>query len=271
MNGALSRGGTAALDGRSSAARAIARWKAEVAADLGDDLSTAERTLLEAAAGDVALLVVADAWLKENAGQVVNRRRRTFVPLVAERLRVASHLAELLKILGTKRRPPQVDALTRLRTWKARELPAAPVPAEVVAPPGEEKAKPEGQAPAAQEIVPGGGKDEAEVVVVEARPAPEPAPRQETKQERCPYCAGRGRLGKGTMNAPWTPCPYCQPKPPKPEPVVAEPGDAGAHLAATRATMGRAELAAQPSEFLDLEAEIDRRDGEAAKIWGPRN
>lgn len=52
MERALSRGGLSALDGRSAAARAVARWKADVEADLAGDLTTAKQTLLEAAAGD---------------------------------------------------------------------------------------------------------------------------------------------------------------------------------------------------------------------------
>lgn len=90
---AASRAGLSAPDGRSTQARALKVWKAQVAADLGDDLSAQQRTLLDVAAVDMALLSVADAWLKEHAGEVVNKRKRTFVPLVLERLRVASHLA----------------------------------------------------------------------------------------------------------------------------------------------------------------------------------
>jgi hypothetical protein len=97
---ATSRNGLSALAGRSSAARAIKLWQAQIAADLGEDLSAQQRTLLDVAAVDMALLAIADAWLKENADALIDRRRRTFVPLVAERLRVASHLANLLKTLG---------------------------------------------------------------------------------------------------------------------------------------------------------------------------
>jgi hypothetical protein len=50
-------------------ALALAKWKVDVSSNLGDDLSTAERTLLEVAAGDMALLATADAWLRENPGR----------------------------------------------------------------------------------------------------------------------------------------------------------------------------------------------------------
>lgn len=109
---ATTRDGLSALDGRATQARAIKLWTAQVAADLGGDLSAQELTLLDVAAVDMALLAAADAWLKENAGQVVNKRKRTFVPLVKERLAVAAHLAELLKTLGTKRRARPLPSLS---------------------------------------------------------------------------------------------------------------------------------------------------------------
>ncbi len=111
MAASLSRDGLSALDGRSTQARAIKVWKAQVSADLGDDLSAQELTLLEVAAVDMALLTVADTWLRENAAGVINKRKRTFVPLVKERLAVASHLAELLRVLGTKRRARPLPSL----------------------------------------------------------------------------------------------------------------------------------------------------------------
>jgi hypothetical protein len=113
---ALSRSGLSALDGRSALARAVRDWKAAVAEDLGGDvtLSQAQRTLLEAAAVDVVLLGVADAWLRENASSVVNKRKRAFVPLVEQRLRVATHLAGLLETLGLKRVPKPVPTLGEL-------------------------------------------------------------------------------------------------------------------------------------------------------------
>jgi hypothetical protein len=42
---ATSRAGLSALDGRSSTARAIRLWQAQIASDLGDELSSQERTL----------------------------------------------------------------------------------------------------------------------------------------------------------------------------------------------------------------------------------
>jgi hypothetical protein len=159
---ALTKGGLSALDGRSAAARAVGRWKAAVEADLGD-LSTAERTLLDAAAGDVALLAVADSWLREHAETVINRRRKTFAPLVAERLRVASHLADLLRTLGLKRRAREVN----LREYLASRPASPSAPAEATKGAGGangEGASPESAAPDAQNA-PAGREEDADGLI----------------------------------------------------------------------------------------------------------
>lgn len=131
MQAALTKRGISALDGRSASARHVARWKADVTADLGGDLSTAKRTLLEVAAMDVALLAVADSWLREHAAGVINRKRKTFVPLVTERLRVAAHLADVLKLLGLERKArevPSLDELSRQLIAERTQEPPAEVP-----------------------------------------------------------------------------------------------------------------------------------------------
>ncbi|MBI3932396.1 MAG: hypothetical protein HY317_03195 [Acidobacteria bacterium] len=111
---ALSNRGISALDGRSALARAVRDWRAAVASDLGGEegLSQAQRTVLDVAAQDVVLLTVADSWLRENAEAVINRRYRRFVPLVEQRLKVASHLTGLLEKLGLERRAREIPRLS---------------------------------------------------------------------------------------------------------------------------------------------------------------
>ena len=119
---ALSKGGISALDGRSAIARAVRDWRASVAGDLGGEevLSQQQRTLLDVAAQDVVLLSVADGWLRENAEKIVNKRRRALVPLVEQRLKVASHLTGLLKDLGLERRAKALPGLRELMTQAAQ-------------------------------------------------------------------------------------------------------------------------------------------------------
>ena len=124
---ALSKRGISALDGRSAIARAVRDWRAAVASDLGGDelLSQQQRTLLDVAAQDVVLLTVADGWLRENAEKIVNRRRRALVPLVEQRLKVASHLTGLLKDLGLERKAKVIPSLVEHLRRYDQEPPGA--------------------------------------------------------------------------------------------------------------------------------------------------
>jgi hypothetical protein len=141
---ALSRRGISALDGRSAIARAVKDWRAAVAVDLGGEavLSRAELTLLDIAAQDIVLLSVADSWLRENAAGIINRRRRAFVPLVEQRLKVATHLAGLLETLGLKRAVKDVPSLAQLLASRA----ARPHDARPAPPASEESTRPAGAA-----------------------------------------------------------------------------------------------------------------------------
>jgi hypothetical protein len=125
--------GLAALDGRSALARSIRAWKADVVADMGgpDNLSRAQATLIDAAARDLALLEVADAFLLEQGGRIVDRTKRAFVPLVEQRLKVMDHLGRTLAMLGLKRvaRPVQSLAEVLASASRVAPSPAAPLPA----------------------------------------------------------------------------------------------------------------------------------------------
>jgi len=94
-------------------ARTVRDWRQEIESDLGGEaqLSRAQQTLLDLAARDVVLLMQADAFLLELGPGVVNRRRRAYVPLVAQRQAVASHLAEMLKTLGLRRHAREAPRL----------------------------------------------------------------------------------------------------------------------------------------------------------------
>jgi hypothetical protein len=111
LKAALKRRGLRALDGRSSLARNVAAWRAEVIQDLGGDLSRAEATVLDMAAAGVAVLHVVDAWIGAHPEQIVNGRKRSVAPVVRERIAVAAHVKDLLVTLGIRRRPPPTKTL----------------------------------------------------------------------------------------------------------------------------------------------------------------
>jgi hypothetical protein len=121
---ALTKGGLSALDGRSSAARAVSAWKQAVAEDLGgvETLSQAQLTLLDLAAVDVALIALADDWIRSMGAGILSKRRGTYRPVVRDRQRVADHLAGLLKQLGLERRA----RVQSIEAWLAEGAGAKP-------------------------------------------------------------------------------------------------------------------------------------------------
>ena len=110
----MQRRGIDALDGRSRESRALKLWRENVTVDLGNDLSAQQRTLVDLAAVDVALIAAADSWIQANAGQVISKRRKSFAPLIAERTRLASHLQGVLQALGLERRAPRTLTLSQI-------------------------------------------------------------------------------------------------------------------------------------------------------------
>jgi len=102
------------VDRRSKEHRFKEAWKQAVTQDLGGDLSAAQKTLLDVAGTDLILLSCADSWLQAHPERILNRRKGSFVPLVAERVRVAAHLQIVLTALGLERRAPRTLTLSQI-------------------------------------------------------------------------------------------------------------------------------------------------------------
>jgi len=134
----MQRRGIDALDGRSRESRALKLWRENVTVDLGNDLSAQQRTLVDLAAVDVALIAAADSWIQANAGQVISKRRKSFAPLIAERTRLASHLQGVLMALGLERKAPPIATLAEILASDPKE---APTKSPEVAATGEEVAE----------------------------------------------------------------------------------------------------------------------------------
>jgi hypothetical protein len=77
-------------------------WKARVRADLGGDLSTAEETLLEHASRQMLLIDSVDAWTFDPKAHrsLVNARKRSIAPVLAQRQALVDSLVRLLQLLG---------------------------------------------------------------------------------------------------------------------------------------------------------------------------
>lgn len=98
-------------------------WKADVRRDLGDDLTRAQETILEAAAQ--AWVILSSLHIARQPSLVT--RERTLLPVVVQRMQVADSLARHLERLGLERRAKdgnlaaQFAALHAARQGKASE------------------------------------------------------------------------------------------------------------------------------------------------------
>jgi hypothetical protein len=108
---AVQQFGEHTIDGRTSLGKALALWRTDLIKDLGgqDAVSTQELTLIELAVTTRLLLNSTDAWLLRQP-TLVNARKRSLLPAVLERQRLADALARYLTLLGLRRR--QAPALS---------------------------------------------------------------------------------------------------------------------------------------------------------------
>ena len=118
MKRTLSQLTTRRLDGRSAVAVAVRNWKGDVRRDLGDDLTRAQETLLEAAAQTWLLVTSLDDWLARQPSLVT--KKRLLLPVVLQRQQLVDSLARLLERLGLGRKVRDVDVVEQLAHESAR-------------------------------------------------------------------------------------------------------------------------------------------------------
>jgi hypothetical protein len=121
--------GTRRLDGRSTVAVAVRRWKEDVRRDRGGDLTRAQETILESAAQK---LIIRDSLADFIARQpsLANRRRQV-APVVLSFLQVSDSLTRDLERLGLDRKTKDADLdsyLVELEQEKQRKAEAATAP-----------------------------------------------------------------------------------------------------------------------------------------------
>jgi hypothetical protein len=100
---------TSRLDGRSKVAVAARMFKADVAADLGGNLSRAQEVILEDAAQTWVIRSALDDYIMRQGSLVT--KKRALLPVVRERMQVAEHLAKQLERLGLERKPQPIETL----------------------------------------------------------------------------------------------------------------------------------------------------------------
>jgi hypothetical protein len=116
--------GMKAIDGRTGAARAVRDWQQELLVDLGgeENLSKQRRALVDLATRTWLYLSHVDAWLMMQT-TLVNKRKKSILPIVKERQQLVDSLARLLAQLGLDRQSKKVPTLAEY--LEAKESSAA--------------------------------------------------------------------------------------------------------------------------------------------------
>ena len=100
--------GHRAIDGRTETGKALAKWRADLIRDLGGDASTQELALVDLAVKSKLLLDSIDTWLLTQP-TLINKRKKSVLPVVRERQQLADGLARYLTMLGVERRSKEVS------------------------------------------------------------------------------------------------------------------------------------------------------------------
>jgi hypothetical protein len=104
--------GLRAIDLRTAAAQALVQWKAELIRDLGaeENVSAQRMTLVDMVVRTKLYIDHIDAWLMEQ-DSLVNRRKKSLLPVVKERQALVDSLSRLLTQLGLERRAKPAKSL----------------------------------------------------------------------------------------------------------------------------------------------------------------
>src|SRR5215813_5500715 len=94
--------GKRVIDGRSSTCKALIRWRRELVADLGGDVSTQQGAVIDLCCKNKLLLDAIDAWLLTQKS-LINKKHKALIPVVKERQSIADGLAKYLGMLGLER------------------------------------------------------------------------------------------------------------------------------------------------------------------------
>jgi hypothetical protein len=109
-------------------------WKSELVRDLGGDPSAQQLTIIELATRVRLYLDAIDGWLMTQPS-IINKRRRSAIPILLQRMQLSDALARHLQSLGLQRRlPVQPDLQSYIAEFdrkKAEHADAAPTEPEL--------------------------------------------------------------------------------------------------------------------------------------------
>lgn len=121
--------GLGAVDMRTSAARTLFAWKEELLRDLGRDLPAQKIALVELAVRTRLYIEHLDAFLMSQPS-LVNRRRKSVIPALRERMSLVDSLGRILSQLGLERVPKPVPSLAAYLASRGNESDEPEVDAE---------------------------------------------------------------------------------------------------------------------------------------------
>src|SRR5262249_8815693 len=98
------------VDKRYRVGKALAKWQAELVSDLGNDLSTQQKVIVDLIVRSKLLLDSIDAWLLSQK-TLVNSRKRQLIAVVKDRQTIADGLTRNLQLLGLQRRQKPAKTL----------------------------------------------------------------------------------------------------------------------------------------------------------------
>ena len=106
--------GSRSLDGRTSAAKALAQWREAVVEDLGgpDAISAMQATLIDEASKLKMLLHGVDSWLLSLDRPPVDKRERKMWRVVKDTMPLRNSLIQIMTALGLERRRPPAQDLS---------------------------------------------------------------------------------------------------------------------------------------------------------------
>ncbi len=101
------------IDKRSTAARELMYWRDGIISDLGgdDQITVAQRTIIELATRTKLLVDYLDGWLIQQRS-LINYKKKQVLPVLMQRQQLADALARYMQTLGLERRAKPVMDLS---------------------------------------------------------------------------------------------------------------------------------------------------------------
>jgi hypothetical protein len=112
--------GNRLIDRRTVTGKALAKWRKDLIQDLGGEVSTQRSAIVDLAVKSKLLLDSIDVWLLTQP-TLINKRKKSLLPVVRERQQLADGLAKYLAMLGLERRSKEVSLQDYVKSKYGKE------------------------------------------------------------------------------------------------------------------------------------------------------